>query len=667
MVFRLIAWCLLMVVVLSLGAVAQESEKVEGLLEEIDAWVLTDTTRIMAFIDSCNAVTTEALQSSKYWEPTERDLGFLLGIDYVGKPDIDNTGRMYFTMRITGESDALFYVDEPMGFPHQITPNNWSEQGYSIWSYAVHPSGDYLIVQVNKFGDEMHDLWYFSRDGKFRPLLEDRKVRFSGVMFDEENPDHFYCTIDNRAEVRAGHFDLTTNKLDTIFFEPGPNYPIDYYQDKILIVRYYSFSEMQLAMLDIPSGEVSNVTDTIYVAGANFTQDGKLLVLTEAESDDDEFAKFCIMDPAKPGKFEIIHDPGKDTDGYYFNRKQGLVLAGLNFDGYSALTGFKLNGENVPVPELGIGVIGGQYANEIVANDKGQVMYGFTSPTTPPNVYTFNLNELTTRPVGQVATFGFDFSNIEVEVIRYPSVDGWEIPALLYAPKGAKKDGSNPAIVNYHGGPAGQSRPYFQRNIAFALSHGFVVMLPNVRGSTGYGSAYEEADNLEERLPSLMDCEMALDFLIDEGWSSPEKIAVWGASYGGYIVNWLATNAPEKHACAISMVGVAEPDHTILNSNPVFVASWEREYGPVGGELNRKVAPMFYAEDAAKPIMVTAGFNDPRVPPSDPRRFAYVLDKLGKPVWYYEEVEAGHGGTFKSQIIRDYTSYYTFTMMHVMD
>ena len=72
------------------------------------------------------------------------------------------------------------------------------------------------------------------------------------------------------------------------------------------------------------------------------------------------------------------------------------------------------------------------------------------------------------------------------------------------------------------------------------------------------------------------------------------------------------------------------------------------------------------AEKVTKPMMITAGFYDPRVPPSDPRRFFYVLKQMGKPVWYYEETEAGHGGSNKEQVIRDLTSQYVFTMMHVM-
>jgi prolyl oligopeptidase PreP (S9A serine peptidase family) len=87
----------------------------------------------------------------------------------------------------------------------------------------------------------------------------------------------------------------------------------------------------------------------------------------------------------------------------------------------------------------------------------------------------------------------------------------------------------------------------------------------------------------------------------------------------------------------------------------------------VGSELTRKLSPIFFAENVTSPMLVTGGFNDPRVPPSDPRRFAYVLSKLGKPVWYFEETEAGHGASMKAQLIRDLASNYVFTMMHVMD
>ncbi|MCK4301588.1 MAG: S9 family peptidase [candidate division Zixibacteria bacterium] len=640
---------------------AQDTEPINKLLEDIDQWVTTDTARIMAYIDTNNAATKEYLEASKYWEPVRKDLSFLLGIDYIGSPQIDNTGRLYFLMRITGESQALFYTDGPMGWPHQMTPNSWTDEGFTISSYSVHPSGDFTLVSVNKFGDEMHDIWYFTRDGQFRPLLESRSVRFAGVIFDDDNADQFYLYIDDRSEMRIGRYTISTETLDTLYFEEGAYYPTDYREGKLLFVRWKSFSENQLAMFDIATGAITDLSDITLIWGASFRQDGQVLVLTSTKSKDDEFMKFCVLDPSKPKEFKVLHDPGKETEDFLLIRKKGIAVIGLNNDGYSELAAFDMDGNPVDVPQPDIGVAG-----ELSANDVGDVVFSFSSPKVSPTAFQFRPGDTEVSQLGTISTFGFDFSDIDVEVIRYRSEDGWEIPALLYTPKGAKKDGSNPAIVNYHGGPPGQSRPYFQRNIAFALSKGFVVMFPNVRGSTGYGPAYERADNLEGRFASLIDCERALDYLIEEGWSSPDKIAVWGASYGGYVVNWLASQAADKLACVVSIVGVSDVDHTNRNSSQVFAKGWEKEYGPVGSDLTRKLSPIFYADAVTRPILITAGYNDPRVPPSDPRRFAYVLSKLDKPVWYLEEIEAGHGSTFKAQLINDYAGYYVFTMTHLM-
>ncbi|MCX6827880.1 MAG: prolyl oligopeptidase family serine peptidase [candidate division Zixibacteria bacterium] len=661
MVLRIATTVMLVLVLAFSMATAQNSGRVEGLLKEIDSWVLTDTSKIMAYIDSTKAVTTKMLESSKYWEPTVNDLTFLLGIDLITKPQIDNTGRIYFEMRLTGESSALFYLDKAMGWPIQLTPNNWTEEGFTISEFAVHPSGDFVIVSVYKHGDEMHDLWYFSRDGKFRPLLVDRKTAFFGPMYDEDNPDRFFVVTYDRRTIHFARYTLSTGVLDTLYTEPGVFFPGDYYKGKMTVIRSYSASEAQLCIYDLATNKMTVMSDTAIFSNALFTQDGKIVTLTSIKSKPEEFLKYCLLDPAKPNEFTILNDPRMEVDKTGFDRKKGLVFLILNKEGYSQLAAFDLRGASIPMPNTDIGII-----SNIGSNDSGEVVFDFSAPTMPPTVFKFKLGENKLQQIGKISTFGYDFSKIEVNLIKYKSYDGTMIPAFVYIPETAQKDGTNPAIIDYHGGPAGQSRPYFSRNMAFALSKGFIYMLPNVRGSSGYGPAYEQADNLEGRFNALKDDEAAIDYLINEGWSKPDKIAIWGGSYGGYTVDWLATQCPDKIACVVSQVGVSDPDHTILNSNPVFIPSWEKEYGPVGGALNRKVAPIFYAENVSKPILVTGGFNDPRVPPSDPRRFAYVLSRLGKPVWYYEATEAGHGAAMKAQLTHDLASSYVFTLMHVM-
>lgn len=667
MVRRIVGVSLLAMLLMFSLAQAQESSQVPELLKGIDNWVTTDTARIMSFIDSSNAISEKMLQSSKYWDPVNRDLSFLLGIDYIATPQIDNTGRIYFMMRLTGESASLFYMDKPMSWPIQITPNNWTEEGFTIHSYSVHPSGDYILVQVNKFGDEMHDIWYFSRDGQFRPLLENRNERYTGVIFDEDNENQFYMFVQSVQGMVMARYNITDGKLDSLYTEPGAFYPTDYANGKLTFVRWFSFSETQLAMFDIATKKVTDLTDTTLIYAAGFMNDGKVILQTTAMSAPDEFMKICTLDPAEPNKYTVLYDPKKATDGFLYLKKRDACVLSVNNDGYSQLVAFDTKGNPLTIPQLPIGVLGGQGAEEISGNDLGDLVCSFSSPTTPLTAFRFKLGGTDLQQIGRVSTFGFDFSNIEVKVIRYKSDGGWEIPALLYTPKNAKMDGSNPAIISYHGGPPSQSRPVFQRNIAYALSKGFVMMFPNVRGSTGYGPAYEQADNLEGRFASLIDCERAIDYLIDQKLSNPAKIAVWGGSYGGYVVDWLATHASQKFACAISMVGVSDPDFTNRNSkNQSFSGGWQREYGPLGSDLVRSLAPIYFADQSTKPILLTAGFNDPRVPPSDPRRFAYVLSQLGKPVYYYEETEAGHGSSMKAQVIHDYTSYYVFTMMHVM-
>lgn len=661
MVSRTITVTLLLVACALPGLLAQEVSRVEKLLEEIDPWVISDTNKIMAYIDSANAITTQMLESSDFWEPTVKDLSFLLGIDVISRPQIDNTGRIYFLMRITGESEALFYMDGTMGWPIQLSPNNWTDEGFTIWSYKVHSSGDFILVSVNKHGDEMHDIWRFTRDGKFYPLLESRTVRYSGIIFNDDNPDEFYLYIDDRKTMHVGRYTISMGKLDTLYTEPGAFYPTDFHKGKMTFVRWFSFSTGQLALYNVNTNEVTDLSDTSLFWAAGFTEDGRIFAYTSAESKEDEFMKICMLDPAEPKKFEVLYDPGMEIDDFAFSRKLGRFLVAFNKEGYSRLGAFDLAGNEIAVPETEMGII-----SEPSGNDLGEIVFGFSSPKKAPCAFKFKMGDTRVDQIGTISTFGFDFSGVKVDLISYKSEDGTDIPAFIYIPADAKKDGNNPAIISYHGGPPAQSRPYFQRNLAFALSRGFVYMLPNVRGSRGYGPAYERADNLEGRFTALKDAEYAINYLIDEGWSSAGRIAIWGASYGGYTVNWLGTQVPDKIACIVSEVGVSDVDHTNRNSSQVFAKGWEKEYGPVGSELTHKLSPIFHAENLSKPILVTGGYNDPRVPPSDPRRFAYVLSKLGKPVWYYEETEAGHGGSMKAQIIHDLASNYVFTMMHVM-
>jgi protease II len=646
---------------------AQGQNRVETILAEADTWVITDTARIMQFIEESNQTTLDRLQSSPYWSSTYDDLSFLMSIDYVGDPQMDNTGRMYYIMRITGQTGALFYADEPMGFPHQLTPNNWDDAGYQIGYFLVHPSGDFLLVATHRYGNENYDIYLFRRDGTFEPLLVDAQIQFRQPVFRNEN--EFFLVSNDRTTQTLIKYTISTGQVDTIYTEPGWFGPEDYHDGMILCTRWLSFSESQLFVVDEQTGQARDLTDKHLYNGGFFTSDGRVVTQTSALSKEDEFLKFALADPGNPKKLKLIYDPQVDTDeGFLLVREGDIVVALLNTDGYSQLRAFDLQGRELESPDQGIGVIFGYAPSSIgyAANDWGDISYSFSSPNTAPSVYSFKLGTEKLTKWAAVSTFGFDFSNIDVQLIRYPSKDGTMVPAFLYVPKSAQRNGRNPAVVVYHGGPPSQSRPYFQRNIAFALSRGLVMMFPNVRGSTGYGPAWEAADNLEGRFSALQDDIAAVDYLIDEGWSNPNQIAIWGASYGGYTVNYLAANWPDRFACVVSEVGVADVNYELTHGDVTFQSGWEKEYGPLESELIHKLSPIFKSQNISRPMLVTAGFNDPRVFAGEPRRFGYLLKELGKDVLYYEEVEGGHGGVTTSQVVEEYTRDYVFILDHIM-
>ncbi|MBN2565321.1 MAG: S9 family peptidase [Candidatus Eisenbacteria bacterium] len=652
--------------ILLAGSPARAADSVAEILEGIDGWMDSDDSRVAEFIERHNARTEEALTSSPHWQPVYDSLSDVLGIDYVGSPDIDNTGRIYFKMRLTGDQPALFYMDEPRGWPTQISPNGWAEEGLETGGYTVAPSGDYLYLRVMKHGDENWDIYRFERDGTYTPLLVDRTLSMGSILRDGDEGFYFHIMDLRQGKFWLAHYDLASAEVDTLHTEPMPFGPMDYYDGKVLCVRAMSAFQMQLFEYDVETGEMRDLTGWHEFGSGEYAPDGRVLVTTDALSSDDEFMKVVAFEPGdtpvEPSDMTVFYDPGVEIDGFGVKRETETVIAVLNREGFSELVRIDMNGVASTVPSPGVGMVAGASSN-----DHGDLVFDFNSPTVPPTAFYLANGSDDIEQIGSVSTFGHDFSRVNVSIVQYPSKDGTTIPALLYLPEGAEKNGDNPAIIEYHGGPSGQNLPYFRRNIAFAMSQGVVFLFPNVRGSTGYGPAWERADNLEGRFVALEDAEAAIDYLVDEGWTSYERLALWGASYGGYTVDYLAVNAPEKFACGVSEVGVSDVDWTIEHGNPGFVDMHKVEFGEPGSELTKKLSAIHWADRVERPLFLTAGSNDPRVPPSDPRRFAYVLEQLGKDVLFYQETEAGHGASGRSDVAKQLARSYVFTFDHIMD
>lgn len=239
------------------------------------------------------------------------------------------------------------------------------------------------------------------------------------------------------------------------------------------------------------------------------------------------------------------------------------------------------------------------------------------------------------------------------ELIEFTSFDAREIPALVYRPTGP---GPHPVVVSIHGGPEGQSRPYFSALNEYLVSElGIAVVLPNVRGSTGYGRAYTLLDNGERREDAVKDIGELLDWIGEQPDLDPKRVGVVGGSYGGYMS--LATGAmfADRVAAVIDVVGISN-FVTFLESTKEYRRDLRRvEYGderiPEMRAFLERISPLNNSSKITAPLFVAQGKNDPRVPLSEAEQIVAKLRAEGREVWYMLAADEGHG--FQKKANRD--------------
>ena len=246
---------------------------------------------------------------------------------------------------------------------------------------------------------------------------------------------------------------------------------------------------------------------------------------------------------------------------------------------------------------------------------------------------------------------GLDTSTFrEPELIEFPTfdqVDGRQrmIPAWLYKPAGP---GPHPVVVSIHGGPEGQARPFFSSTYQLWLEKlGVAVLVPNVRGSAGYGKTYVKLDNSFKREDSVKDIGALLDWIETQPDLDQDRVAVFGGSYGGYMVLASAVHFSDRLRAAVDIVGISS-FVTFLENTQDYRRDLRRvEYGDERDPEMRahleKISPVNNVEHIKIPMFVVQGENDPRVPVTESIQMVEALREQGQPVWYMNALNEGHG------------------------
>ncbi len=279
--------------------------------------------------------------------------------------------------------------------------------------------------------------------------------------------------------------------------------------------------------------------------------------------------------------------------------------------------------------------------------DSTWLAVGLTTPTSPGDVLLVDTTDGHVRTlVDASAQMTGDVLDVLVEptTVRVPTRDGEDIPCFVYAPNRSVDGVSGSVVVNIHGGPEGEARLQFSPiNQALAVA-GHIVLVPNVRGSTGYGKRWYSMDDVELRLESVLDL-VDLRSWVPEVGGDPDRVAVYGGSYGGYMVLAALAMHPGLWAAGVDIVGMSSLVTFLENTSDYRRAAREREYGSLEHDRDflHQASPLTYLHAMDTPLFVIHGANDPRVPLYESEQIKAALDDKGVPCTLRVYDDEGHG------------------------
>jgi dipeptidyl aminopeptidase/acylaminoacyl peptidase len=268
----------------------------------------------------------------------------------------------------------------------------------------------------------------------------------------------------------------------------------------------------------------------------------------------------------------------------------------------------------------------------------------FDNPQLPSDLWSLRLSDGKTQQIthslpAELAAAPF----VMPDVIRYPGMDGTEIPALLFRPTNGEK--LPPAVVIIHGGPSWLFQVTWYPIMQHMVSRGWVVLAPNYRGSTGYGREWQMANRFEQGNLDTQDVAAGAQYLVERGLADPRRIAVTGRSHGGYLTMSCLTRFPDLWVAGSAVVPFLNWFTSHANSRQ-DLQYWDIE--TMGDpeeyhDLWYERSPLFFLERVRAPVQLICGENDPRCPASESLAARDKLLELGKQVDFILYKGEGHG------------------------
>ena len=550
--------------------------------------------------------------------------------------------------------------------PANITRTKLTDFPDGLGAFSVSPDGKRVILMHARGGDENTQLTLLDlASGEKTPILANPKVQASVNVWLHDGSGFIYTANDESpTDFYVYRWDFATSKATKLLGKPGAWGAADVTLDgrRVLVTQFVSASDNKCYELDPATGKLTDLTIRPAdggTAACDFVgyMPGERTVLMTSDYKDG-MSRLYMKDLKSGSVKEPIPALSKyELDGAATNDTRAYVCAAVNVEGYGETTVYTLpDFKPLTMPPAEKGLVS-------PVNFRGSTLVWVRSNArSAGNAFatTFakpgkNAAPATTRQLTWTEDQGIDLASFPLpELVKYKAFDGTEIPAFLFLPPGYQKGTPIPFIVYYHGGPEGQNRPGFSAAQQYLLSRGFGMLLPNVRGSTGYGRAFQMMDDYKKRWDSVKDGVDAAEWLVANGYATPGHIATYGGSYGGYMsvacivedqqrVDSGARKERLFGAC-VDLVGPVNLKTLLEKTSGYRRKLREVEYGPLTDpDFLLSVSSLPKVDKMHVPFFIAHGFNDPRVPVQEAMQLAIALKDKGMNPQLFIAPDEGHG------------------------
>lgn len=579
--------------------------------------------------------------------------------------------RVAFVANISGR-DNLWLVPAAGGWPMQLTISD-QRQDMPSWS----PDGRWIAYMSDHNGDELWDIYLVSPDnGEVVNLTAapdnssemptwSPDGRFVAYITRAKNSPSFeieYVEVKTRRTVRVTHdTPPQLGNFSPLWSPDGRR--LAYTEDNA------SGKDSNIFVYDLATQQATCVTphagDKVYSA-AEFSPDGQTLLVTSNAVNG--YDNVGLLDLASQ-QIRWVTEDRWEIHANSFSRDGQRIYWQANVDGREALYSRAIAGgpvERLPLEE-GVNSFAGNPSPW--SRDGKKLLFEHAGATSPYDLYVYDIatkqtTQLTNSLVGGLRAE----SMVRPVLVHYPSQDGkFTISAWAYVPHNLVRNGKYPAIVYIHGGPAAQSMDSFNRFVQYMCNQGYLVIAPNYRGGTGYGQPFQEANRKDAGGEELNDVIGAAEFLQRSGYVDAKKLIVMGGSYGGYLTMMAVTKRADLWAAGVPIVPFVNWFTEFENEDPQL-QEYDRLF--MGDPVKDKAlwqdrSPINFIHNVKAPLLILAGENDPRCPPSEAQQVADAVTKQGGVAELKVYANEGHGFARVENMIDAYQRAADFLKAHV--